>query len=248
MKTYPFIIFLALICISCKKNSSGTTEPESTPPIQTEHFTILLFDNLSNSFATPVLNKLNENYDRILADLELTSIPKVSVQIWNDETHFQNDMKSALGVNYWGSTGYVYNGTNIRVLNRNDLPQTVLHEFAHVVSLQVNRQFGNNPRWFWEAVALYEAGDFVHPRNISYLTEGNFPTLEELNTDFNQGNQKIYQVGYLLSEYIINTWGKSKFVLMIKTNANISTSLGVTTGQFEAGWKEFVTGKYLVGS
>ncbi|MBS3944184.1 MAG: hypothetical protein KGZ42_01690 [Melioribacter sp.] len=249
MKTYPFLFLLALFNVTCKEDSSNANAPENNPPLQSEHFAFELYDGLSNSTAAPVLTKLNENYDRILSDLELTSIPKVSVQIWNDETHFQNDMKRDLGVNYWGSTGYVYNRTTVRVLNRNNLPQTVLHEFAHIVSLHVNSSsIGNNPRWLWEAVALYEAGDFVHPRNISYLAAGNFSTLEELNTDFNQGNQKIYAVGYLISEYIVNTWGRSKFVQLIKTNANISTTLGISTGQFEAGWKEFVTGKYLTGS
>jgi hypothetical protein len=248
MKTYPFLFLLALFNVTCKEDSSNANAPENNPPLQSEHFVFELYDGLSSSTAAPVLTKLNENYDRILSDLELTSIPKVNVQIWNDETHFQNDMKRDLGVNYWGSTGYVYNRTTVRVLNRNNLPQTVLHEFAHIVSLHVNSSFGNNPRWLWEAVALYEAGDFVHPRNISYLAAGNFPTLEELNTDFNQGNQKIYSVGYLISEYIVAKWGKSKFVQLIKTNANISTTLGITTGQFESVWKEFVTRKYLSGS
>lgn len=248
MKTYPALLLLALFSVTCKEDSSNANAPENNSPVLSEHFAFELYDGLPNSVASSVLNKLNENYGRILSDLELTSLPKVNVQIWNDETHFQNDMKRDLGVNYWGATGYVYNLTTVRVLNRNNLPQTVLHEFAHIVSLHVNNRFGNNPRWLWEAVALYEAGDFVHPRNISYLAAGSFPTLEELNTDYNQGNQKIYAVGYLLSEYIVNTWGKSKFVQLIKTNANITTTLGVTTTQFESGWKEFVTGKYLSGS
>lgn len=245
MKTNLLIFLIALINVSCKENAPTVIAPENNAPVLSEHFAFELYDGLANTVAAPVLNKLNENYSRILSDLELTSLPKVNVQIWNDETHFQNDMKRDLGVNYWGSTGYVYNLTTVRVLNRHNLPQTVLHEFAHIVSLHVNNRFGNNPRWLWEAVALYEAGDFVHPRNISYLAAGSFPTLEELNTDFNQGNQKIYAVGYLLAEYIVNTWGKSKFVQLIKTNANIATTLGFTTGQFETGWKEFVTGKYL---
>ena len=31
------------------------------------------------------------------------------------------------------------------------------HEFAHCVSLKINPAIGNNPRWLWQAVALYEA-------------------------------------------------------------------------------------------
>lgn len=243
-KTF-FIILLLFLNRSCKEDSTGP-DPNTITPIESEHFSFVLYDGLSASTSTPILEKLNTNYDRILNDLSVPSIPKVKIEIWSDETHFQNDMKRDIGTNYWGSTGYIYNKTTLRILKRGDnLPQTALHEFAHIVSLQVNSSFGNNPRWFWEAVATYESGEFVHPRDIPYLAAGNFPTLEELNTDFNSGNQKIYSVGYLLSEYIIEAWGKESYVRMIKFNANLGPVLNVTTLQFETGWKGFVTKKYL---
>lgn len=246
-KTF-FMILLLFLNTSCKEDATGPV-PDTITPVESEHFSFVLYDGLSASTSAPILEKLNTNYDRILDDLSVPSIPKVKIEIWSDETHFQNDMKRDIGTNYWGSTGYIYNKTTLRILRRGDnLPQTALHEFAHIVSLHVNSGFGNNPRWLWEAVATYESGEFVHPRNISYLAAGNFPTLEELNTDYNSGNQKIYAVGYLLSEYIIETWGKENYVRMIKFNANLGTVLNVTTLQFESGWKEFVTGKYLTGS
>ena len=111
--------------------------------------------------------------------------------------------------------------------------------------MNVNRQFGNNPRWFWEAVAIYESGEFNDPKNISYLADGNFPTIAELTADFNTGARKIYEVGYLLSEYIIETWGKESYTQMIKNNADIQLVLGINAAQFENGWKDFVTRKYL---
>jgi len=40
----------------------------------------------------------------------------------------------------------------------------VVHGFCHAVSLYVSPTFGNNPRWLWEAVALYENAEFVDPR------------------------------------------------------------------------------------
>lgn len=245
---YLLSILIFSLLLSCAETGVSTDLPENGQPIQSEHFTIVLFDGLSSHTAVPVLSKLNDNYSRILGDLSVSSIPTITIEIWNDETHFQNDMKRDLGINYWGATGYIYGATTLRILNRGNVPQAALHEFAHIVSLHINKQIANNPRWLWEATAIYEAGEFVHPRSISYLAAGDFPTLSELNTDYNQGNQKIYAVGYLLAEYIVETWGRGSLVQMIALHANLAAVLGVTAGQFEAGWKEFVVRKYSLGS
>ena len=99
---------------------------------------------------------------------------------------------------------------------------------------------------FMGAVSIFLI-EFNNPKNISYLAAGNYPTIAELNSNFNTGNYKIYEVGYLLSEYIIETWSKISYVNMIKQNANIESVLGITTQQFEAGWKNFVMTKYFAG-
>ncbi len=243
------ILFILLLNTlpSCGGKEGETVSSNNELPVQSEHFTFVLYDGLSNSTAVSVLSKLNDNYSRVLGDLSVPSIPRTTIEIWNDETHFQNDMKRDIGTNYWGATGYIYNTTSLRILNRGNPPQTALHEFVHIVSLHVDGQIANNPRWLWEAIAIYEAGEFMNPRNISYLVAGSFPTLSELNTEYNQGNQKIYAVGYLLAEYIVETWGRESVVQMIKSHANLAAVLNVTTGQFEAGWKEFVVRKYLSG-
>jgi hypothetical protein len=200
---------------------------------------------LSQSISEPILKKLEDNYARVLGDLNLTSINKVTVKIWNDETHFLDNMQSALGVKYPGATGYVFGVTEVRILYRGNAAQNVLHEFCHIASLAVNSKIGNNPRWLWEAVAIYESGELRDPKTISYLLDGNFPTIAEMNSDYNAGNYKIYEVGYLLSEYIISSSGKDAFVNLIRSNGNIALTLGVTTQQFEDGWKQFVQNKYL---
>lgn len=241
------ILFCVFSAASCKKTETSVA-PENKPAFDSDYFTVELYDGLSAELTARVLQHLDDNYSRILGDLNVSSIPKIKIEIWNDESHFQSDMKNDIGVNYWGSTGYVYNMTTVRVLNRGDVAQTALHEFAHVVSLYVNRQFGNNPRWYWEAVALFESGEFFHPKNISYLSAGNFPSIAELNSDYNTGSRKIYEVGYLISEYVLSKWGKDSYIKMIKLSANIQSVLGITVTEFEAGWKDFVVQKYLSAS
>ena len=245
------LMFVSIMILSaftgCKDQNADNSPAINQPENKTadEHVAFVLYDGLTESITAPITEKINQNYERILGDMQLNSISKVTIEIWNDETHFQDDMKKDLGVNYPGATGYVYSPTNVRILFRGSAAQTALHEFSHAVSLHVNGNFGNNPRWFWEAVAIYEAGEFNSPKNISYLVSGNFPSIAELTADFNTGSRKIYEVGYLLSEYIIATWGKNNYVQMIKTNANIQQVLGLSTPDFETGWKEFVKKKYF---
>ena len=236
-----FISLLLICASSCSQET--VTGPESVQA--SSHFSFVLYDGLTQDITVPILKKLEDNYPRILADLKVEMMDPVKIQIWNNETEFQNVIKRDLGTNFWGATGYVYGRNDVRVLNRGSAAQIALHEFSHTVSMYVNSRIANNPRWLWEAVAIYEAGELVNPKTLSYLVAGNFPTINELNTDFNSGNQKIYSVGYTLSEFIIQNYGKDKYVDLIKTNGNIASSLGISVLQFESRWKEFVTKKYL---
>jgi hypothetical protein len=236
-------MFPLLLFNSCNRDTGESDL--ITGPIESDYLTFELYDDLSQSITIPIINEMNDNYDRILNDLNVQSVQKIKVEIWDDETHFQDDMKRDIGINYPGTLGYIYSITCMRLLNRGDLAHNIIHEFAHIVSLYVNNNFANNPRWFWEAVATYESGEFIHPKNLSYLAAGNFPSIAELNSDFNTGSRKIYEVGYLLSEYILETWGRESYVRMIKLNADIEIVLNVTTEQFETGWKNFVMTKYF---
>ncbi len=245
LKTFQIILLLTLQ--ACSKETAVETTDDQTTINSSSHFSFVLYDGLTNEITKLIVQKLEENYSRILNDLKIEKMDPVKIQIWNNETEFQNVIKRDLGTNFWGATGYVYGRSDVRILNRGNAAQIALHEFCHTVSIYLNSSIGNNPRWLWEATAIYESGEFVNPKTLEYITAGNFPTINELNTDYNSGNQKIYSVGYVLAEYIIQTWGKDKFVDLIRTNGNIQSSIGITVQSFETGWKDFVTKKYLAG-
>ena len=78
----------------------------------------------------------------------------------------------------------------------------IVHEFAHCASLRVNPSIANNPRWLWESVALYEAGQIRDPRTLPYLTGHRPPALADLNRI---ENTAIYEVGGLIGEFIVET-------------------------------------------
>ena len=112
------------------------------------------------------------------------------------------------------------------------------------MSLNVNPDFGNNPRWLWESVALYEAGEFRDPSQIDYLRARDYPTIEELNSGFNT-SRNIYDVGFLLTEYILETWGRSELIDLIHSAGDIPGVLGVSESDFELGWYSHIERQHL---
>ncbi|WP_282073328.1 hypothetical protein, partial [Janibacter hoylei] len=84
-----------------------------------------------------------------------------------------------------------------------------VHEFVHVATLNLEPDFGNNPRWLWEAVALYLANEFVDPRSTEIMQDQKCPSLQQLDAPFDNGGA-IYEAGYLLIQFIETKWGFDK--------------------------------------
>ena len=243
MHSIRFIIICFLL-FSCKKGD--VHKSDEVLKIDDVKFSFVLHDGLSQSIIDPIKSKLEANYLRVLSDLMIDTMNKVQVSIWGNQSNFYDDMRSKTGTIYYGATGWIPSKQDIRILYVGaNTAQVVLHEFCHAVSLVVNGSIGNNPRWLWESVAIYEAGEFVDPKTISYLVNRDFPTVSDLNTNFNSGGNKIYAVGYILSEFIISKWGADKYIDLIISNGNIQNTLGLTNQQFEEGWANFVVEKYL---
>lgn len=237
--TIVFLLFLFTLFLSCSKQ---TTPVE---PINKAHFEFILYDGLNTADILSTSTALDDNYQRILDDLQVTGMPKITIKIWADYNHFLDDMENDIGTRYTGATGYIFGPTESRLYFNDQVAVAAVHEFAHLVSMQVNISISNNPRWLWEAVALYENNEFIHPSTLPYMVSGDYPTLAELNTDYNNSNHRIYQVGYLLLEYIVTNWGMDTVIGLIQNNGNLSASLGLTNSEFESGWYQYLETTYL---
>ncbi len=238
-KSFITLFFLFTIIFSC---SNGT---DINNQLDENQFEFILYDGLSSSDIREISENLQDNYQRILNDLQIQDMPKVIIKIWSNYDNFLEDMENDIGIRYTGATGYIFSMTELRIFYNSQVAVAAVHEYAHLVSLQVNRTISNNPRWLWEAVALYETQEFTDPRTLSFMVSGNYPSLSELNTDYNNSNHNIYSVGYILLDYIVNTWGMDSVIDLIKNNGNLSITLGIDTQEFESGWYQFVEEKYL---
>jgi len=210
--------------------------------VQTAHFQVFGGTTPAATLRAAA-DRLEAEYPRILSDLGVATHPTVTVRIWQDATSYYSELTRYFGIRYQ-ATGYITGPSELRLLAGGNGTTNAVHEFAHAVSLDVNPRFGNNPRWFWETVALYENGEFVHPRSIESMARGNFPTLQQLNADPN-GDSQIYQLGFVLGEFIVSRYGRPSFLRLIETGADLQSVLGVSNAEFEAAWQSYVRQRYL---
>ena len=190
-----------------------------------------------------IADLLESEFPRVTADLGVTGVRPVRVMVWQDASSFGDEMLRHLGGRY-ASSGYVTGPDELRVLVVPGVARNAAHEFCHVASLWLNPTFGNNPRWLWESVALYESGERVDPRSLPYLLRGEFPTLAALNADPNASRQ-VYELGYLLGELVVARFGREGLLRMIQSNGDTAGSLGLATAAFEAEWRAFVRARYF---
>ncbi|WP_371372925.1 hypothetical protein [Thalassotalea aquiviva] len=187
------------------------------------------------------IKKTVEQYkSRITKNFKVSNMPAVTVKIWQDRNEFEREYGD--GAKY--VQGYVVQSTwEARFFNgRPELGLGVVHEYTHLVTLALNPSFNNNPRWLWEATAIYESGRPPIP-NISSLkcfSKNSFPNLESLE----QHPFNIYKVGYFLADFIVSKWGRDSLVKLVESNGDIEKTLKTSVNDFEKMWLLFLQDKH----
>ena len=213
--------------------------------LSSAHFRVMA-DRAGSDLINAITEALESSYPRFTADLRVGDLPVTSIWLWQDEDSFYADMASRGSV--YRSGAYVRDAHAIALLelpnaSSAQVARAAVHEFAHVVSMAVNPSIANNPRWLWETVAVYENREFIDPATLDYMRAGRYPSLADLNADWNVSHQ-VYQVGAVLAEYIVHEWGMDGLLRLIRTNGNVPGALAVSVPEFEAGWRAYLHEKY----
>ena len=117
----------------------------------------------------------------------------------------------------------------------------LVHEFAHCVTLRLNDRIGNNPRWLWESVAIYESGQSVDLRGVPYMASRQPPAFSALNSF---DNTLVYDVGYSIAEFIVSRGGRRALADLVRVNGDTSAVLGMSLDDFERQWFTFARERY----
>ena len=253
--TRAFTLATLVLCAGCGASSSpaAPSPPQATTTSFQQHASANFTFQFSPMDAASVGNTaavVESEYSRIVGDLGSPAIRRITVFLHPDVGSMQAAVISTVGTLPSFATGLVTNASTIHVISPNRAAtwsyaagtRAIVHEFAHCVSLGVNPSLANNPRWLWEAVALYEAGDFVHPRSVPALANGQPPTLARLN---GFDNTDIYQAGFTIGEFVIARWGRDGLIALIRNNGDTAATTGLSPAALLTEWYEFVRRRYL---
>ena len=251
----PAVLVLLVVAAGCGSSPTSPTAPPSGGPATfvqhtSEHFTFHHTAIDASSIATTAIS-LERDYTRITAELAVRTTPRVEVFLYTTRESLQAAVRPTVGELPAFATGLVTGADAIHILSPRlatvwsyeNAVENIAHELAHCVSLVINPRIANNPRWLWESVALYEAGQFVDPRALPYLAGGAVPTLESLN---GFDNTRIYGVGYVIAEFIVSRWGREGLIALIATNGNLAAVTGLNATEFVTAWREFLRSRYGV--
>jgi hypothetical protein len=247
------LLVTAVATIAC---GGASTSPSASPsPVafatrQSARFTFRYTAIDAPSIAQTAATVENE-HDRITADLGVTQMPTVVVTLYPDLDARRQAVSPIVGPLPSFASGLVTGVDAVHIISPNSTAAgsysaavtNIVHEFAHCVSLRLNPAFANNPRWWWESVALFEAGQFTDPRTLPYFTVGPLPSFQQLNAF---DNTIVYSVGAMLGRFVVNTRGWDAFRALVRTNGDLDRVLGTNEQAFLAEWAAFVRAAPLV--
>lgn len=195
---------------------------------------------------------LEENYNRISKELNITLKEKVIIEVYPDIKAFHDAMGSPNAPNWVVGTGWKNKIEMVSPLNPggqhtyDTLMQVVVHEFTHVVISNINSDLESIPIWLNEGIAAYEAKQMSSNSRSAIkekLDSNDVPSLSEMNSS-NFSEVGGYVFSYTAIEYLIENYGYDTIVLLIKTPTDLEKILGNSMMEFENSWKNHLKENY----
>lgn len=240
---------LACVMMGCGRQTSSPTAPTTALPaqvstFQSAHFTFR-YTSIDAASVAQTAAALEAQVARVTEDLTVTQMPAVIVTLYPTGDALRQAVAPIVGPLPSFAKGLATAADAIHIISPNlsttwtyqDAIVSIVHEFAHCVSLRLNPSFGNNPRWLWESVALFEAEQYADPRVLPYFRVGPLPTLAQLNS---LDNTVVYEVGATLGLFIVETRGWDTYRALIRANGDVTRVLGTTEPAFLDEWARFV--------
>ncbi|AYB33458.1 carboxypeptidase-like regulatory domain-containing protein [Chryseolinea soli] len=234
--------------------------PPLNRTLPTKHFVIHFLAGDSAS-AQDVASVVEKNYARVLGSFGIDSLPRpIHVEVYPgvENYHFaigrtgapDSDVGMAVDEELFKMVSPGHPGS---YHTRESLLKAAVHEFAHCVHYQfIARMSASNisqfettddAAWLFEGMASYVAQQFYAPEKFEYLRTGPYPTLKELNDV--DGNGKIYDVGFLLIEFIETTWEEEGLLNLLSENGDVKKTFGLSESEFESRFYNYVKRNFL---
>ena len=234
--------------------------PALNRTLATKHF-VLSFLAEDSASAQAVAVVLENNYTRVLGSFGIDALPgRVQVEIYPgiENYHFaigqpgaaDSDVGMAVDDQSFKMVSPGYPG---RYHTRESLLKAAIHEFTHCVHYRFITNLSesdptrfestDDAAWLFEAMASYVAQQSYSPKKFEYLRAGQYPTLKELNDV--DGNGKIYDIGFLLVEFIETTWEEEGLLNVLAQNGDLQAALGLDDREFEKRFYSYLKDNFL---
>lgn len=244
-----FALVVLIVSAACGGTPTSPSPTRGGTDLQytTSHF--VFHHGAADASNVPAIAAAAEaEHARIVSDLQVGAMPVVHVRYYETHAALAAAVRPLVGeIPAWAS-GLVTGPDQIHLVSPAASSATpasaavhVVHEFSHCVTLQLEPRSGNRPRWLWETVALYEARQLVEPSRLPYLTAGQPPSLAELNSI---DDRRIYDVGFLIGEFIVGRWGPTALPALIRAAGDTQAALGISPAEFERDWYAAVRQRY----
>lgn len=249
--TYSRMRLLSLLsCLALTTCGGGPTGPEAPggiggPPQQlTSRYFQITYPAAEAESVRAIAAAADAAVPGIVAELGASGVPLVRVTYYLSQTAMADAVRPLVGQIPAFATGLVTSSRDIHLVVSPDAlgrrTTTLLHEFAHCVSLHRNPAIANNPRWLWETLAIYAARDRGNAERLATVLAGPQPTAAQLNSF---DNTAIYDVGFSLGEFIVERGGLEALRVLLMSNGDTAAALGLPVDEFLSTWFTWARGR-----
>jgi hypothetical protein len=237
---WAIVVGLAGVLTACGSDTPGGPTGDAVLQHRTAHFTF----NYGPGDATPIAaiaTAAEAEWARVTGDLGAIGMPVVTVSYYATHDAMARAVAPIVGAIPAWASGLVTSSRNIHLLSPRassvaeiaTAEATVVHEFAHCVTLHIHPGSANNPRWLWETVAVYESGQRGSPAAVAAILSGAPPTLATLNSF---DSQIVYDVGALIGAFIVSRAGFAGLRSLVLANGDTRSVLGLSPDEFTTAW------------
>lgn len=226
---------------------------DDNPGRTTEHFRIIAHGSVDPEAIRVLAETLESNYTRIGNDLKTEPAAQIEVNVYGARWRY------ILATGHWTASGNIEGIAKLHFVDQawseSDSRKVALHEFTHTVVLRLlidresqpldakafDAKVSRYPVWLWEAVCVYEAGQYIDPKTLPYMQNGSYPSLTELS-DRSKGG-RIYETGYTIIEYILDRFGRDALIDLIVHYGDTQRVLKVSEKEFSRQWYDHLQSK-----
>jgi hypothetical protein len=254
IKTKLIYVVVLLFLTGCSQNINKDTVASSNSNVEkdtivqqleSDHF-MFYSKEQDKKCIKDLSNTLEDNFTRITDDLDTTLNKKVNIYIYSDLSTFhtainQPDAPSwVVGTALPGTTTIkMVNPSNADGRPYSNMMKVIVHEFTHIVAMNINSKVYDVPIWLNEGVAMLEAEQYEGVEEVlsKAKSSNEFPTLKDLEAaTYNFGNIGGYQFSYSILEYMVKAYGYDKVIALIKSPSEFEKILGLSKEDFQKEW------------